>query len=70
MIRVNLKTLELASVEEEIEVEDAAEVEDLEVEAEAEAVEEEVVDLNKDLLDLVNLNYKIIRNYVRIFPCL
>ena len=68
MIRVNLKTLELASVEEEIEVEDAAEVEDLEVEAEA--VEEEVVDLNKDLLDLVNLNYKIIRNYVRIFPCM
>ena len=68
MIRVNLKTLELASVEEEIEVEDAAEVEDLE--AEAEAVEEEVVDLNKDLLDLVNLNYKIIRNYVRIFPCM
>ena len=68
MIRVNLKTLELASVEEEIEVEDAAEVEDLE--AEAEAVEEEVLDLNKDLLDLVNLNYKIIRNYVRIFPCM
>ena len=67
MIRVNLKTLELASVEEEIEVEDAAEVEDLE--AEAEAVEE-VLDLNKDLLDLVNLNYKIIRNYVRIFPCM
>ena len=66
MIRVNLKTLELASVEEEIELEDAAEVEDLEVEAE----EEEVVDLNKDLLDLVNLNYKIIRNYVRIFPCM
>jgi len=68
VIRVNLKTLELASVEEEIEVEDAAEVEDLE--AEAEAVEEEVLDLNKDLLDLVNLNYKIIRNYVRIFPCM
>ena len=68
MIRINLKTLELASVEEEIEVEDAAEVEDLE--AEAEAVEEEVLDLNKDLLDLVNLNYKIIRNYVRIFPCM
>ena len=68
MIRVNLKTVELASVVEEIEVEDAAEVEDLEVEAEA--VEEEVLDLNKDLLDLVNLNYKIIRNYVRIFPCM
>ena len=28
MIRVNLKTLELASMEEEIEVEDAAEVEE------------------------------------------
>jgi hypothetical protein len=67
--RVYLKSLELASVEEEIEAGDAAEVEDLEVEAEA--VEEEVVDFkNKDLLDLVNFNYKIIRNYVRIFPCM
>jgi len=69
VIRVNLKTLELASVEEEIEMEDAANVENLEVEAEA--VKEKVVDFNnKDLLDLVNLNNKIIRKIVRIFPCM